>query len=135
MIKNQALANAIRATFKTGDADDAALADVGQHIGRMREESFRELCMELASVKYSVGLKRAESTGKLMWDSKAENYETAKKRVQRLTNFYFPKDKSEGELEVPKHIQRLAKALAEACAKHDDKAKRKLGAAALGMSW
>jgi hypothetical protein len=135
MIKNQALANAIRATFKTGDADDVAIDNVGQHIGRMSAKSFLELCMELASTKYNVAIKRAESSGKLMWDSKAENYETAKKRVNRLMDKFFPKDKSEGELEVPKHIQKLAKALADACAKHDDKAKRKLGAAALGMAW
>ena len=135
MKANETLIKAIRATFRTGDADDAALNDVASAVGRMSEKSFTELAMTLASEKYSVPVKRAESSGKLMWDSKAENYETAKKRVQRLVAKCFPKAKSEEDLEVPKHIARLAKALAEACAKHDDKGKRKLAGAALGKAW
>jgi len=134
-MQNEALIKAIRATFRTGDADDAALENVGAHIGRMREDKFRELCMELAGSKYDVPVKRAESSGKLMWDSKAENYETAKKRVNRLMDRYFPKAGAAEELEVPKHILKLAKALAEACAKHDDKGKRKLAGAAIGQAW
>lgn len=134
-MQNEALIKAIRATFRTGDADEAAIENVGEHIGRMREDKFRELCMELAGTKYDVPVKRAESSGKLMWDSKAENYETAKKRVNRLMDRYFPKVKNEEELEVPKHILKLAKALADACAKHDDKAKRKLAGVAIGKAW
>lgn len=134
-MQNEALIKAIRATFKTGDADDAAIESVGEHIGRMREDKFRELAMTLASDKYGVAIKRAESSGKLMWDSKAENYETAKKRVNRLMDRFFPKAGAVEELEVPKHILKLAKALADACAKHDDKAKRKLAGVAIGKAW
>lgn len=134
-MQNEALIKAIRATFRTGDADDEALENVGAHIGRMREAKFRELCMELAGAKYDVPVRAAASSGKLMWDSKAENYETAKKRVNRLMDRYFPKAGAAEELEVPKHILKLAKALAEACAKHDDKGKRKLAGAAIGQAW
>jgi len=135
MKANETLIKAIRATFSKGDALDSALDDVASAVGRMSELRFTELAMTLASERYGVAIKRAESSGKLMWDSKAEAYETAKKRVQRLVDKCFPKAKSEGELEVPKHIARLARALAEACAKHDHKGKRKLAGAALGKAW
>ena len=131
-MQNAALIKAIRATFKTGDADDAALEDVGAHIGRMSEKAFTELAMTLASDKYDVAIKRAESSGKLMWDSKAENYETAKKRVQRLLNKYFPKSKSE-EVEIPEELLKAAAVLAKLAKKYEGS--RSLAAKALAASF
>lgn len=131
-MQNAALIKAIRATFKTGDADDAALEDVGAHIGRMSEKAFTELAMTLASDKYNVPVKRAESSGKLMWDSKAEHYETAKKRVQRLLNKYFPKGERD-EIEIPEELIKAAAQLAKLAKKYEHA--RSLASKALAASF
>ena len=112
------LNKAILAAFKKGDDLDSAIADVKAAAGRMSEIKFTELCMTLASDKYGVAIKRAESSGKLMWDSKAENYETAKKRVNRLVAELFPKSKSE-DVEIPAELLKAAKQLAELAKKYE----------------
>lgn len=106
------LNKAILAAFKKGDDLDSAIADVKAAAGRMSEIKFTELAMTLASDKYDVPVKRAESSGKLMWDSKAENYETAKKRVNRLVAELFPKAKSE-DVEIPAELLKAAAVLAK----------------------
>ena len=106
------LNKAILAAFKKGDDLDDAIADVKAAAGRMSEIKFTELAMTLASDKYDVPVKRAESSGKLMWDSKAENYETAKKRVNRLVAELFPKAKSE-DVEIPAELLKAAAVLAK----------------------
>ena len=106
------LNKAILAAFKKGDDLDSAIADVKAAAGRMSEIKFTELAMTLASDKYGVAIKRAESSGKLMWDSKAENYETAKKRVNRLVAELFPKAKSE-DVEIPAELLKAAAVLAK----------------------
>lgn len=117
-MQNETLIKAIRATFKKGDDLDSAIADVKAAAGRMSEIKFTELAMTLASEKYDVAIKRAESSGKLMWDSKAENYETAKKRVNRLVAELFPKSKSE-DVEIPAELLKAAKQLAELAKKYE----------------
>ena len=117
-MQNETLIKAIRATFKKGDDLDSAIADVKAAAGRMSEIKFTELAMTLASEKYDVAIKRAESSGKLMWDSKAENYETAKKRVNRLIAELFPKSKSE-DVEIPAELLKAAKQLAELAKKYE----------------
>lgn len=117
-MQNETLIKAIRATFKKGDDLDSAIADVKAAAGRMSEIKFTELAMTLASDKYDVPVKRAESSGKLMWDSKAENYETAKKRVNRLVAELFPKAKSE-DIEIPAELLKVAKQLAELAKKYE----------------
>jgi len=117
-MQNETLIKAIRATFKKGDDLDSAIADVKAAAGRMSEIKFTELAMTLASDKYGVAIKRAESSGKLMWDSKAENYETAKKRVNRLIAELFPKSKSE-DVEIPAELLKAAKQLAELAKKYE----------------
>lgn len=112
------LNKAILAAFKKGDDLDSAIADVKAAAGRMSEIKFTELAMTLASDKYDVPVKRAESSGKLMWDSKAENYETAKKRVNRLVAELFPKAKSE-DIEIPAELLKVAKQLAELAKKYE----------------
>jgi hypothetical protein len=124
---------AILSTFVSGDADDAALASVKTLAARMAQERFASLAQTLASEHYSVPL-ITKSTGKVVFDSSAPKYETARKRVQRLIAFVYPKDSGE-EVEIPAHIAKLAEALAKACAKHDEKGKKGLGSAALAKAW
>ena len=127
-----ALNKAILAAFKKGDDLDAAIADVKAAAGRMSEIKFTELAMTLASTKYDVPVKRAESSGKLMWDSKAENYETAKKRVQRLVAALYGKGKSE-EIEIPEELLKAAAALAKIAKKYEHA--RSLASKALAASF
>jgi hypothetical protein len=117
-MQNETLIKAIRATFKKGDDLDSAIADVKAAAGRMSEIKFTELAMTLASDKYDVPVKRAESSGKLMWDSKAENYETAKKRVNRLVAELFPKAKSE-DIEIPAELLKAAAVLAKLASEYE----------------
>ena len=125
------LNNAIRATFKTGDADDAAMADVLANVGRMSRDKFEALAQSLASDYYSVPL-ITKSTGRVVFDSTADKYETARKRVQRLVKAVYETAKAE-ELEVPAHIAKLAKQLAAACAEYEQA--RKLASTALAAAF
>ena len=127
-----ALNKAILATFKKGDDLDAAIADVKTAAGRMSESKFTELAMTLASEKYSVPVKRAESSGKLMWDSKAENYETAKKRVQRLVKAVYETAKRE-DVEIPAELLEAAAKLAKLAKKYEGS--RSLASKALAASF
>ena len=129
----KALEAAILKTFKTGDDDDAALADVVKLAKRVKRETFEPLAQRLASEKYDVPLIE-KSTGRIVFDSSAEKYETARKRVQRLVKALYETSKRE-EREIPAHIAKLAEALAKACAKHDEKGKKGLGSAALAKAW
>ena len=131
-MQNETLIKAIRATFKKGDDLDSAIADVKAAAGRMSEIKFTELAMTLASDKYDVPVKRAESSGKLMWDSKAENYETAKKRVNRLVAELFPKAKSE-DVEIPAELLKAAAVLAKLAKEYEHA--RSLASKALAASF
>ena len=126
------LNKAIFAAFKKGDDLDAAIDDVKAAVGRMSESKFTELAMTLASEKYSVPVKRAESSGKLMWDSKAENYETAKKRVQRLVKAVYETAKRE-DVEIPAELLEAAAKLAKLAKKYEGS--RSLASKALAASF
>lgn len=125
------LNNAIRATFKTGDADDAALADVLANVGRMPREKFETLAQSLASDYYSVPL-ITKSTGRVVFDSSADKYETARKRVQRLVKAIYETSKSE-EVEIPAELLKLAQALAKAANEYEGS--RSLASKALAMAF
>lgn len=114
-----ALKKAILTVYRKDDDFDAAIEDVKASIGRMRATEFTELAMTLASEKYGVGIKRAASSGRLMWDSKAENFETARKRVQRLVAALFSKTPKE-DVEIPAELLKAARALAKAAKKYED---------------
>jgi hypothetical protein len=105
------LNQAILSTFRTGDADDAALASVKTLAARMTQERFAALAQELASTHYSVPLIE-KSTGKIVFDSSAAKYETARKRVQRLVAFVFPKA-TRDEIEIPAELLAAAAKLAK----------------------
>lgn len=111
------LNNAIRATFKTGDADDAAMADVLANVGRMSRDKFEALAQSLASDYYSVPL-ITKSTGRVVFDSTADKYETARKRVQRLIKAVYETAKAE-DVEIPAELLRLAQALAKAANEYE----------------
>ena len=66
----QALSAAILKTFKTGDDDEAALADVVKLAKRMKRETFEPLAQKLASTKYDVPLIE-KCTGRMVFDSSA----------------------------------------------------------------
>ena len=102
---------AILSTFVSGDADDAALASVKTLAARMTQERFATLAQELASEHYSVPL-ITKSTGKVVFDSTAPKYETARKRVQRLIAFVYPKAPGE-EIEIPAELLAAAAKLAK----------------------
>ncbi len=105
------LTKAILKTFKTGDDDEAALADVVRLAKRMKRETFEPLAQRLASTKYGVPLIE-KKTGRIVFDSSAEKYETARKRVQRLVKAIYETAKSE-EVEIPAELLKAAQALAK----------------------
>ena len=109
----QALSAAILKTFKTGDDDEAALADVVKLAKRMKRETFEPLAQRLASTKYDVPLIE-KKTGRIVFDSSAEKYETARKRVQRLIKAVYETSQSTEEIEIPAELLKLAQALAKA---------------------
>ena len=125
------LNNAILSTFVSGDADDAALASVKTLAARMTQERFATLAQELASEHYSVPL-ITKSTGKVVFDSSAAKYETARKRVQRLIAFVYPKAPGE-EIEIPSELLKAAKALAKLA--HEYEGARSLAAKALAAAF
>ena len=126
------LSSAIRATFKTGDADDAAMADVLANVGRMSRDKFEALAQSLASDYYSVPL-ITKSTGRVVFDSTAAKYETARKRVQRLIKAVYETSQSTEEIEIPAELLKLAKALAKAANEYEGA--RSLASKALAQSW
>jgi predicted RecB family endonuclease len=117
-MQSTALTKAILKTFKTGDADDAALADVVKLAKRMKREAFEPLAQRLASTKYNVPL-ITKSTGKVVFDSSADKYETARKRVQRLVKAIYETSQSTEEVEIPAELLKLAQALAKAASKYE----------------
>ena len=125
------LNNAIRATFKTGDDDDAALAKVLANVGRMSRDKFESLAQSLASDYYRVPL-ITKSTGRVVFDSTADKYETARKRVQRLVKAVYETAKAE-DVEIPAELLRLAQALAKAA--NEYKGARSLASKALAAAF
>lgn len=126
------LTNAIRATFKTGDADDAALANVVANVGRMSREKFESLAQSLASEHYSVPL-ITKTTGRIVFDSSAEKYETARKRVQRLIKAVYETSQSTEEIEIPAELLKLAQSLAKAANEYEGA--RSLASKALAVAF
>lgn len=125
------LNNAILSTFKTGDADEAALESVKALAARMAQERFASLAQELASTHYSVPL-ITKSTGKVVFDSTAPKYETARKRVQRLIAFVYPKAPGE-EVEIPAELLAAAAKLAKLSLEYEGA--RSLAAKALASAF
>ena len=125
------LTKAILKTFKTGDDDEAALADVVRLAKRMKRETFEPLAQRLASTKYGVPLIE-KKTGRIVFDSSAEKYETARKRVQRLVKAIYETAKSE-EIEIPAELLKLAQALAKAANEYEGS--RSLAAKALAQAF
>lgn len=125
------LNTAIINTFRTGDADDAALERVRSQVGRMSEAKFTTLAQELASKHYSVPL-ITKSTGKIVFDSSADKYETARKRVQRLVKAVYETSKRE-EVEIPAELLKAAAVLAKLAQQYEGS--RSLAAKALAASF
>lgn len=125
------LNQAILSTFRTGDADDAALASVKTLVARMSQERFAALAQELASTHYSVPLV-TKSTGKVVFDSSAAKYETARKRVQRLIAFVFPKATRE-DVEIPAELLKAAATLAKLASEYESS--RSLASKALAAAF
>ena len=125
------LHTAIVSTFRTGDADDAALESVRANVGRMTEAKFTELAQSLASQHYSVPL-ITKSTGKIVFDSSADKYETARKRVQRLVAAVYQKAKSE-DVEIPAELLKAAAVLAKLANEYEGA--RSLAAKALAAAF
>lgn len=128
----QALSAAILKTFKTGDDDEAALADVVKLAKRMKRETFEPLAQRLASTKYDVPLIE-KKTGRIVFDSSAEKYETARKRVQRLIKAVYETSQSTEEIEIPAELLKLAQALAKAANKYEGA--RSLASKALAVAF
>ena len=125
------LNNAILSTFRTADADDAALDAVKSAVGRMTQDKFASLAQALASEHYAVPLV-TKSTGKIVFDSSAPKYETARKRVQRLIAFVYPKDPGE-EIEIPAELLAAAAKLAKLA--HEYEGARSLASKALAAAF
>ena len=128
----QALSAAILKTFKTGDDDEAALADVVKLAKRMKRETFEPLAQKLASTKYDVPLIE-KSTGRIVFDSSAPKYETARKRVQRLIKAVYETSQSKEDIEIPAELLALAAKLAKAANKYEGA--RSLASKALAMAF
>ena len=128
----QALSAAILKTFKTGDDDEAALADVVKLAKRMKRETFEPLAQKLASTKYDVPLIE-KKTGRIVFDSSAEKYETARKRVQRLIKAVYETSQSTEEIEIPAELLALAAKLAKAANEYEGA--RSLAAKALAVAF
>jgi hypothetical protein len=128
----QALSAAILKTFKTGDDDEAALADVVKLAKRMKRETFEPLAQRLASTKYDVPLIE-KKTGRIVFDSSAEKYETARKRVQRLIKAMYETSQSTEETEIPAELLALAAKLAKAANEYEGA--RSLAAKALAAAF
>jgi hypothetical protein len=126
------LTKAILKTFKTGDEDEAALADVVRLAKRMKRETFEPLAQRLASTKYGVPLIK-KTTGRIVFDSSAEKYETARKRVQRLIKAIYETSQSTEEIEVPAELLKLAQALAKAANEYEGA--RSLASKALAVAF
>ena len=131
-MQSTALTKAILKTFKTGDEDEAALADVVRLAKRMKRETFEPLAQRLAENHYSVPLLE-KSTGRLVFDSSAPRYEAARKRVQRLVKAIYETSQSTEEIEIPAELLKLAKALAKAANEYEGA--RSLASKALAQSW
>lgn len=126
------LTKAILKTFKTGDDDEAALADVVRLAKRMKRETFEPLAQRLASTKYGVPLIE-KKTGRIVFDSSAEKYETARKRVQRLVKAIYETSQSTEETEIPAELLKLAQALAKAANEYEGS--RSLASKALAQAF
>lgn len=105
------LNKAILAAFVAGDREEDAIAAVKAAAGRMSEAKFTALAQECASTHYSVPLIE-KSTGKIVFDSSAERYETARKRVQRLVAALYGKAARE-DVEIPAELLKAAAVLAK----------------------
>ena len=125
------LNQAIVSAFRTGDADDAALESVRAQVGRMSQDKFLALAQSLASEHYRVPL-ITKSTGKIVFDSSAERYETARKRVQRLVAAVFEASKREA-VEIPAELLKAAAVLAKLASEYEGS--RSLAAKALAAAF
>lgn len=108
---------AILAAFVAGDREDDAIAACKAAVGRMTEAKFTALAQECASTHYKVPL-ITKSTGKIVFDSSADKYETARKRVQRLIAALFPKG-TRDEIEIPEELLAAAAKLAKLASEYE----------------
>lgn len=125
------LNKAIIAAFNAADREEAALDAVKSAVGRMSEAKFTALAQECASTHYNVPL-ITKSTGKVVFDSSADKYETARKRVQRLVAALFPKGERD-EIEIPEELIKAAAQLAKLAKKYEHA--RSLASKALAASF
>jgi hypothetical protein len=105
------IVNAILACEASDRAFDALRETVRKE--KLDRETFEGLAREACSVRYDVPL-IVKSTGKVVFDSSAPKYETAKKRAQRLVAEVFPSSKSTEDVEIPAELLALAAKLAKA---------------------
>jgi len=117
--------------FSAADSEDSAIDAVRKAAGRMSRDKFETLAQECASKHYRVPL-ITKSTGKVVFDSSADKYETARKRVQRLVKAIYETAKSE-EIEIPAELLKLAQALAKAANGYEGS--RSLAAKALAQAF
>lgn len=125
------LNKAILAAFNAADREEDAIAAVKAAAGRMSEAKFTALAQELASTHYSVPL-ITKSTGKVVFDSSAAKYETARKRVQRLVAALYGKTARE-EIEIPAELLAAAAKLVKLANEYEGA--RSLAAKALAAAF
>ena len=99
---------------------------------RLKREALRMKLGRLIEAHYtgSEWKKRGESW---VFSSGTEGA-AAKQCLNRILGKVYGVNKSE-EVAIPAHIARLAKALAKACAEHDEKKARSIAAKAVAQSW
>ena len=117
------------------------------------EEHFKDRCASIATEARKLRLDREALRMKLgplaavyytgaEWKKRGESWvfssgkagEAAKKCVNRILGEVYGVSRSE-EVAIPAHIAKLAKALAKACAEHDEKKARSIAAKAVAQSW
>jgi len=125
------LSKAIIAAFNAADREEGAIAAVKAAAGRMSEAKFTALAQECASSHYAVPL-ITKSTGKIVFDSSAAKYETARKRVQRLVAALFPKS-TRDEVEIPAELLKAAATLAKLASEYESS--RSLASKALAAAF
>ena len=99
---------------------------------KMKREALRMKLGPLAEAYYPGA--EWKKRGKSWVFSSGTEGATAKQCVNRILGEVYGVNKAK-EVAVPAHIARLAKALAKACAEHDEKKARSIAAKAVAQSW
>ena len=103
--------------FNAADSEAKAIEAVRKAAGRMSRDKFEAVAQQVASTHYAVPL-ITKSTGRVVFDSNAPKYETARKRVQRLVKALFETSPSD-EIEVPAELLKAAAVLAKLASEYE----------------